>query len=60
MSGGAHAKMKQVWLVCQRCGSAGTIWRRRSKLKEPEHIKHLWCFKCQERTPHMEVREEEL
>lgn len=58
MRGGVHGKMEQVRLKCRLCGNVDTIWRRRSRLKEPDHVKHLWCFKCRERTPHVEIREE--
>lgn len=51
-----RVQLRQVRLVCERCGADAYIWRRAGKLKEPDHVKHLWCFECQERTPHREVR----
>ena len=56
MSGGAHGRMVEVRLRCPECGNVATIWRRMSKLKEPAHVKHLWCYKCQAVTAHVEVR----
>ena len=50
-------KMTEVALKCQQCGNVTTIWRRKSRLKEPGHVKHLWCVVCQDRTAHVEVRE---
>jgi len=47
----------QVELECSECGNRAFIWRRRGKLKEKGHVKHLWCMRCQERTAHVEVRE---
>lgn len=58
MSGGAHGPMEQVSLRCQVCGSVDVIWRRKCRLKEKGHVKHLWCFECQERTAHVEIKEE--
>lgn len=57
MSGGVHGQMQQVTLRCKECGCMAFIWRRKSKLKERAHVKHLWCRRCQERTAHVEVRE---
>lgn len=56
MRGGQRGQMEQVLLTCDRCGAEAFIWRRKCKLKEPDHVKHLWCHVCQERTPHREVR----
>lgn len=50
-------KLSEVRLVCSECGNDTTIWRRRSKLKEKGHVKHLWCARCLERTAHVEVEE---
>lgn len=58
MSGGVHGQMKQVKLKCMDCGTESYIWRRKSKLKEKAHVKHLWCRCCMERTAHVEVRED--
>ena len=55
MSGGR--KLAQVTLECCECGNRQTIWRKRSRLKEPRHVKHLWCVECRGRTAHMEVRD---
>ena len=57
MSGGAHTQMEQVRLRCAVCDSEQFIWRRRAKLRESGHVKHLWCCECRDRTPHVEVRE---
>ena len=55
MSGGK--KLQQVFLECQKCGRTQMIWRKKSRLKEPWHVKHLWCIDCKDRTAHVEVRE---
>lgn len=57
MSGGQHGPMAEVRLRCQNCGNETMIWRRKGRLKEPNHVKHLWCFKCRDRTAHVEVRD---
>lgn len=58
MSGGYNGQVEQVRLRCQSCGNETFIWRRKCKLKEKDHVKHLWCVKCEERTPHIEIRED--
>lgn len=57
MSGGYNGKTVQVRLVCEECGNETFIWRRACKLKEPRHVKHLWCFECKGRTAHVEARD---
>ena len=57
MSGGVYGGMEQVKLRCLTCGENMFIWRRRSRLKEKGHVKHLWCAKCEMVTAHAEVRE---
>ena len=42
-------------LICPVCGNAAVIWRRRGRLRPAGHLKHLWCWRCQEVTPHTEV-----
>ena len=49
--------LAQVELRCECCGDSAFIWRKKSKLKEKGHVKHLWCPKCLDRTAHVEVRE---
>ena len=49
--------MDQVRLRCAVCDHETFIWRRRSRLKEKGHVKHLWCTNCKETTPHVEVRD---
>ena len=56
MSGGR--KLEQVALECRECGNRQTIWRKKSRLKEPGHVKHLWCICCEDRTAHVEIRED--
>ena len=56
MRGGYN--LAEVTLECRRCGHRAVIWRKRSRLKEPGHVKHLWCAKCEDRTPHVEMRGE--
>ena len=49
--------MKQVWLRCPVCDDLTMIWRRQSKLKERDHVKHLYCPVCMMVTPHVEMRD---
>lgn len=55
MSGGR--KLEMVTLECLDCGNVQAIWRKRSRLKELGHVKHLWCVDCRDRTKHREVRD---
>ncbi len=49
-------KMTQVELMCAVCSNRSYIWRKSSKLKEPGHVKHMWCPVCCDVRPHKEVR----
>lgn len=41
---------------CTRCGSKGmTVPRVKGKLREPGHLKKLFCLKCKEEVNHVEV-----
>ncbi|MBQ4263130.1 MAG: hypothetical protein IJB83_02660 [Bacilli bacterium] len=50
---------KICMLKCLKCANVQTIRRRKSRLKKDGHIKHLWCWKCKERTKHLEEKEKE-
>lgn len=54
---GRHGQMDQVRLRCTECGNECYIWRRRSRLKERGHVKHMWCSACRAVRAHVEVRE---
>jgi hypothetical protein len=44
-------------LYCTECGTRFTIYRRKDRLKEAGHIKHLYCYVCKARTKHIEGRD---
>lgn len=45
---------------CMKCGKKGIpLPRNKGNAKEENHIKHLWCVNCRERTPHLECRNQE-
>ena len=56
MSGGRN--VEQVRLRCAVCDSIAHIWRKRSRLKERNHVKHMWCPGCEAVRPHVEVRDD--
>lgn len=58
MGGGAHSPHVPTVLRCSRCGAETRIWRKQGRRRERGHVKHLWCFSCQETTAHVEVGEE--
>jgi hypothetical protein len=41
-------------LICEKCGFTQSISRKRSKQRPRGHIKDIWCYKCKERTKHVE------
>lgn len=43
--------------VCEECGTEFPIWRRKSRLKDDDHIKHLYCPTCRKVTAHKQRRE---
>ena len=49
--------MTQTKLKCTKCGSVYPMWRNSGWRRKEDHIKHLYCFKCQETTAHSEQTE---
>lgn len=47
-------------LICPICGNIQTIVRRNSKQKKFGHLKYLWCYKCQQRINHFELKDERI
>lgn len=45
-----------TYLECCECGNILKIWRYYSRQKEVGHIKHMYCYKCKETTPHKELK----
>lgn len=45
-----------TYLECCDCGNVVKIWRYISRQKEKGHIKHLYCYKCKNTTPHKELK----
>ena len=41
-------------LKCQDCGSNFPIPRKTCQLREKEHIKDIWCYKCKHITKYIE------
>lgn len=58
MTVGSKTRTAQTFLQCSCCGNINPIFRKRSKMKAKNHIKHLYCYKCKEVTAHVEVKEE--
>lgn len=50
-------KAEETSLVCLECGDIFNIQRRRSKLKQVGHIKHLYCINCGKVQPHYEIKD---
>jgi Fe2+ or Zn2+ uptake regulation protein len=47
-------------LICTECGEIFPIPRRISKQREKGHIKHIWCFKCNQVTKFKENIDNEI
>jgi hypothetical protein len=58
MASGARTATKDTYLECEVCENLVTIRRKRSKMKEKNHKKHMYCYKCKEVTAHIEVKED--
>ncbi len=48
---------EETSLVCLECGNIFNIQRRKSRLKQVGHIKHLYCISCEKIQPHYEIRD---
>lgn len=51
--------VKQTRLECPQCGSIMPIMRKRGKQKEAGHIKHMYCFKCNEVVGFVEIKDKD-
>ena len=49
--------IKQCFLRCLKCKNIQTIFRRKGKLREIGHYKHIYCIYCKKRTRHVEIDE---
>lgn len=58
MASNSKTKTAETFLQCKECGNVTRIHRKRSKMREKNHIKHMYCYKCREVTPHIEVKED--
>lgn len=56
---GAKTKTKLCCLNCTVCGTEFCIQRRIAVLKEKNHIKDLYCYKCKKVTKFIENKERE-
>lgn len=52
-------RVQRKLLRCLECGAIFPIWRRLSSNRARGHVKHLWCYRCRKRTPHVEQYEGE-
>lgn len=44
------------WFRCSRCGTLNRAVKRGDKKTPKGHIKHFWCWKCQDYTRQYQVR----
>ncbi|MHB1041530.1 MAG: hypothetical protein ACYC0Q_01655, partial [Eubacteriales bacterium] len=50
------SRCKKVILCCTTCGNEITVLRRTCRLKRPGHVEHMWCYRCQDTTVHIEKK----
>lgn len=60
MASGSKTRTAETYLKCttEDCGNVVQIHRKRSKMREKNHVKHMYCFKCKETTAHVEEKED--
>jgi hypothetical protein len=58
MAAGSYTKTVPAYLECECCSTVTTIRRKTGKVKEREHVKHMYCYKCKEVTAHTEKKED--
>lgn len=58
MASGSRTRTAKTYLECPECKNIQTIHRKKGKMKEKHHTKHMWCPYCQEVTGHIEVKDE--
>lgn len=58
MASGSKTRTSPTHLQCPQCDNPVTIHRKRSKMREKNHVKHMYCFKCKEVTGHVEVKDD--
>ncbi|QEM43099.1 helix-turn-helix DNA binding domain protein [Bacillus phage Chotacabras] len=58
MAVGAKTVTASTHLECEVCGNVTMLWRKRSKMKQKQHLKHMYCPKCKETTGHYELRDD--
>ena len=44
-------------LTCKECGNIQMIRRKLGRQRAPGHVKHIYCYKCQAVTAHVEELE---
>lgn len=49
---------KRTYLQCNECDYVFPIFRKRHRMKEKNHVKHMYCPSCKEVKPFLEVKED--
>lgn len=50
-------KMIPSTLICPKCKSKFIVFRSAGRMREQNHKKWLWCYKCKRKYNFIEVRE---
>lgn len=58
MASGSKTSTIPTYLECSCCKNVQQIHRKRSKGREKNHIKHMYCYRCKETTAHIEKKED--
>lgn len=41
--------------ICDCCGTRMTAYKKSNKLTKPNHIKHMYCYKCKKDMPFRQI-----
>lgn len=58
MARGSRTITQKTHLECEECNHVMTIHRRRNRLREYNHVKHMYCPMCEDTTGHIEKKDE--
>lgn len=47
----------QVALYCCKCKTQQAIWRLDGRLRDKNHVKHMWCHRCNKKTAHFQIED---
>lgn len=43
---------------CEQCGVVVTVTKKPNRKTPVGHVKHMYCYKCRQRTKHIQIGEQ--